>query len=408
MDDDDDDAMMIDVEISTSSIEQGESIEGIIRDDLGEIHLASIDALIVHFTDKSSNPSDIRAFLLTYSLVIQPEELFEKLLARFDSSPPPLLESHPALFWRKVVRLRVVNLLMTWFRTAPCDFFARPALSAAVYEFVEHSVIPGLQMPSSFLQRFKSLSTDPHLVELPLNASYPHPASSALPVPLSRLQDIDPHEVARQLTLLESAIFGRICHRELLDLAWFRHQERAPNIMALIHHNALLSCWIDREMRTVAHGASRRKLAWYFLRLLDHLLSIQSFSTAFPIFKSLHQHLPPVSQLYSSDQTLVSHLSEIYSSQSNWAKMRALIRDSSPPLIPYIGMYLTDLTFIQETSTDAPPFISPPSNSHPLLLKFRKLKIVASVIIEVQQLTLLSHNFLPIPQLQDFLKSCFI
>lgn len=51
----------------------------------------------------------------------------------------------------------------------------------------------------------------------------------------ARVVDLDPVEIARQLTMRESTLFSAITAEEL----WYKgagHSERAPNVVALIDH----------------------------------------------------------------------------------------------------------------------------------------------------------------------------
>ena len=44
----------------------------------------------------------------------------------------------------------------------------------------------------------------------------------------------------------------------------------------------------------------------------------------------------------------LERLNELLSPQSSFQRLRETLRSANPPLVPYFGMFLSDLTFIEE------------------------------------------------------------
>jgi len=87
--------------------------------------------------------------------------------------------------------------------------------------------------------------------------------------PLSLL-DIDPTEIARQLTLIEFGLYRSIMPQECLGQAWTKtatRHEKAPNIMAMIARFNQVSRWIATEI--VKETNIRRRGD-----LLNHVINI--------------------------------------------------------------------------------------------------------------------------------------
>lgn len=83
----------------------------------------------------------------------------------------------------------------------------------------------------------------------------------------------------------------------------------------------------------------------------------------------------------------------------NYKALRAAIHSSNPPIIPYFGMYQSDLTFIEEGNPDLLKDYDPP------LINFHKRRLYAQVLIdEVQQYQQAPHNLTKIPMLQELLE----
>lgn len=97
-----------------------------------------------------------------------------------------------------------------------------------------------------------------------------------------------------------------------------------------------------------------------------------------------------------------AELSDLMDSNQSYRKFRDVLHSVDPPCIPYLGMYLTDLTFIEEGN---------PNNIHPpdadegvLLINFSKRKLVYNVILEIQQYQQTAYNLQPVEQIQTFLR----
>lgn len=84
------------------------------------------------------------------------------------------------------------------------------------------------------------------------------------------LLDLDPTEVARQLTLVEYGLYKNIMPQECLGQAWTKtatRTEKAPNIMAMIARFNQVSRWVATEI--VKEQNPRRRGD-----LLSHIISI--------------------------------------------------------------------------------------------------------------------------------------
>ena len=75
-----------------------------------------------------------------------------------------------------------------------------------------------------------------------------------------KLADLDPLEVARQITLIEYDLFSKIKPREFVGLSWMKDDKEtlAPNIMKMIRWSNHIITWIVTEIVTVKdHTRSR-------------------------------------------------------------------------------------------------------------------------------------------------------
>ncbi|EFA80500.1 Ras guanine nucleotide exchange factor [Heterostelium album PN500] len=83
------------------------------------------------------------------------------------------------------------------------------------------------------------------------------------------------------------------------------------------------------------------------------------------------------------------------SCESSYKTYRELLHNTDPPCVPYIGVYLTDLTFIEEGN---------PNIIGNNLINFSKYTLLYKVISEVQQYQWSEYNLNYVPIIQTFIK----
>lgn len=87
-------------------------------------------------------------------------------------------------------------------------------------------------------------------------------------------------------------------------------------------------------------------------------------------------------------------------STKNFGEYRESLHLANPPCIPFFGVYLTDLTFIE----DGIPSIIKKST----LINFAKRAKTAEVIRDIQQYQNVPYPLAPVPELQDYILSNMI
>lgn len=82
----------------------------------------------------------------------------------------------------------------------------------------------------------------------------------------------------------------------------------------------------------------------------------------------------------------------------NFTEYRLIVHSVNPPCIPFLGIYLQDLTFIEDGNPD---FLRKSSN----LINFAKRHKTAEVIRELKQFQNFAYNFHAINEFQYFIKA---
>ncbi len=99
--------------------------------------------------------------------------------------------------------------------------------------------------------------------------------------PLLTWRDVPVVEVARQLTLMDFALFGQVSEAELLSLGWLSDEERdrrlAPNVCALLQRFAVLERWVSGCVLRERGTAPQLATVSYFIDLAKTMLTVICF-----------------------------------------------------------------------------------------------------------------------------------
>ena len=89
------------------------------------------------------------------------------------------------------------------------------------------------------------------------------------------------------------------------------------------------------------------------------------------------------------------------SGQKNWANYRGNLKAAVPPCVPYLGVHLSDLVFVEQGNSDFLP--SPSGNGE--VINFAKRLMWATIIQEVEVFQKQPYNLVRFPSVAEFLKA---
>uniref|UniRef100_A0A3Q2Q6Z4 Ras protein specific guanine nucleotide releasing factor 1 n=1 Tax=Fundulus heteroclitus TaxID=8078 RepID=A0A3Q2Q6Z4_FUNHE len=75
-------------------------------------------------------------------------------------------------------------------------------------------------------------------------------------------------------------------------------------------------------------------------------------------------------------KALIDKLQKLVSSEGRFKNLREALKNCDPPCVPYLGMYLTDLAFIEEGT---------PNYTEDNLVNFSKMRMISHIIREIRQ-----------------------
>jgi len=380
----------------------------------GKVKGATFPALIERLTIHDSHDSSFtQTFLLTYRSFASSMEVIDALIKRFCIKPPPQLTNPQDLkIWNEKkampIRLRVCNVLKSWIETYSLDLQGNADDAKAmnvVRQFCgsqangEHATLV-----NAIMKAFEKRDTGGQKLLLNLSKEAPPPI---LPKNLNyiRFRDIDPLEIARQLTIMESKTYTQIQPIECLNKAW-SEKENSPaiNVKAMIEFSNKTTGWVATAILRENDLKRRAEILKHFILVADKCYNLNNFNTVMSIlagFNSspIHRLKRTWEQLNKKTTDIFENLERVINPQKNYAQYRENLHSVNPPCVPFLGVYLTDLTFIEDGNTNT-------LKSNNQLINFSKQTKTAEVIREIQQYQNQPYNLNPVREIAEYILMC--
>jgi son of sevenless-like protein len=378
----------------------------------------TIDGLVEQLTRHDRLDSGFNGtFLLTYRSFTSAKELFEMLVKRWSIQPPAGITQDDYQTWvdkkQKPIQFRVVNILKSWLDTYWMEEPGEESTGLIMRmlgfakDFVATTNTPGAApLISTIEKRMKGIEAPAKTLVLTLNQSTPPPI---LPKNMRKLKflDIDSTEFARQLTAIESRLYGKIKLVECLNKTWQRklqpgEPDPAANIKALILHSNQLTNWVAQMILNQADVKRRVIVIKHFVSVADKCRQLSNFSTLTSIISALgtapiHRLSRTWQQVNGKTKDTLESMRKLMGSTKNFAEYRDTLHKAVPPCVPFLGVYLTDLTFIE----DGIPSIIKKTT----LINFAKRAKTAEVIRDIQQYQNVPYPLQPVPELAEYILS---
>ncbi|XP_072924149.1 ras-specific guanine nucleotide-releasing factor RalGPS2-like [Hemitrygon akajei] len=165
---------------------------------------------------------------------------------------------------------------------------------------------------------------------------------------------VPPQQFANQITLLDAAVFRSIQPEELSSCAWNKKGKYslAPNVVASTRRFNQVSFWVVREILTKQMLKTRVDVLSHFIKMAKKLLNLNNLHGLMAVISALQSS--PIFRLSKTwmllsrkDKATFEKLETLLSKEDNYKELRAYISClRNKPCIPYLGTYLSDLTYI--------------------------------------------------------------
>ncbi|KAI5456313.1 ras guanine nucleotide exchange factor domain-containing protein [Mariannaea sp. PMI_226] len=396
----------------------------------------SLPALVERLTTHESTPDAtfVSTFYLTFRLFCAPVRLAEALIERFDYVAESTHMAGP-------VRLRVYNIFKGWLESHWRDETDRGALNLII-PFSEVKL--GSVLPSAgrrLLELAQRVSGDsssvPRLVSsmgktntsiaqyIPIDTPLPSPAISKsqtnllsafkLGVSNPTILDFEPVEIARQLTIKQMNIFSAILPEELLGSQWMKKGGvDAPNVKAMSSLSTDLSNLVAETILQHPEIKKRAAVIKQWIKIAHQCLELHNYDGLMAIICSLNSST--ISRLRKTwdavsakRKEMLRTLQVLVEPSQNNKVLRTRLHDHVPPCLPFLGMYLTDLTFV-DIGNPATKQMSLGSDSEEdgsngiTVINFDKHTRTAKIIGELQRFQI-PYRLVELPDMQDWMSA---
>lgn len=302
--------------------------------------------------------SYMAAFIATYRSFTTPQVLLERLLQRFEVPSSPLLTAQETT----AVQQRVPVVLKYWVEVQPDDF--DDTALTKLTDFAKSKVAPVQPEVAALL--VQAIEKQAHLRKN-RRANFEAPpidfatTSKGQYTAAELLMLMHAHEVARQLTLIDHALYCTIHPTELLSQSWVKasRQHRSPNVIGMVTRLNRIALWVAAVVLWQESEELRSRALCKFVEIAVELRALNNFHTLMGIIAGLNSASCSRTRLRLTwagvPAQLLASLSELealMSPQSSWKSYRAAVRSAKMPCLPYLGCYLGDLIGVDEGNPD--------------------------------------------------------
>ncbi|KAI5840821.1 ras guanine nucleotide exchange factor domain-containing protein [Morchella snyderi] len=412
---------------SLSSMERCHSEDLAFNKD-GQIIGGTLPALVERLTIHDSTPDAVfvATFYLTFRQFTTPQDFAAALVERFEEADEGTGLASP-------VHLRVYNVFKGWLES-----HWRHGIDDAALDIINNFASDDLKLvlPAAG-KRLEALAKKVTQVDGPLvprlvsgigkataQAQYSLPEAPAPTPNVTRNQlqllrngfsglgtqptilDFDPLELARQFTVKESKMFCSIKPEELVALEWNKkNNPTAPNVLAMSSLSTDLAHLVAETILDVSDIKRRAVVIKHWIKIADRCLELNNYDSLMAIMCTLNastiSRLKKTWELVSQKTKLVlENLRSIIDVSKNHAVLRARLRNHVPPCLPFLGTFLTDLTFIDVGNPSKRPVSIDGSTKQ--LINFDKHVKTARVISELQRFQI-PYRITEVPEMQDWI-----
>ncbi|KAM4036796.1 ras-specific guanine nucleotide-releasing factor 1 isoform 2-T2 [Anomaloglossus baeobatrachus] len=302
---------------------------------------------------------------------------------------------------RRAATNRVLNVLRHWVSKHAQDFETNLQLKSKVISFLEEVI----HNPELLAQERKAAANiirtltqeDPGDSQVTLEEI----EHMVLNSPVEPFESLSALEMAEQVTLLDHLIFKKIPYEEFFGQGWMKadKNERTPYIMGTSKHFNHMSNLIATEILRSEEPAIRGCTIEKWVAVADICRCLHNYNAVLEITSSLNRSAifrlkRTWIKVSKQTKTLIDRLQKLVSSEGRFKNLREALKNCDPPCVPYLGMYLTDLAFIEEGT---------PNYTEDGLVNFSKMRMISHIIREIRQFQQTSYKIEHQPKVTQYL-----
>ena len=395
----------------------------------GQVVGGSLRALVEKLTAHQATPDAmfVFAFYLTFRLFSSPVEFAQALAERFDYIGETPHAAGP-------VRLRVYNVYKGWLESHwrhDCDSialdfvmtFAKTTLMATLpsagkrlAELVDKVILAQGPVVPRLVSSIGKTNT--------ATAQYVHPDTPLPPPILNKkdanllkqwrtcetsvsILDFDPLELARQFTLKASRLYCAILPEELLAREWMKTSgSLAVNVRAMSTLSTDMANLVADSILQLEEPKKRAAIIKHWIKIANKCLELNNYDTILAILSSLNSatifRLKRTWEAVSQKtKATLDQLQTIMDHSRNYAVLKGRIQDQVPPCLPFVGMYLTYLNFVDVGNQPSRNLST--GNGEMTVINFDKHMRTARIISDLLRFQI-PYRLTEVPELQAWMQ----
>ncbi|KAI8894984.1 ras guanine nucleotide exchange factor domain-containing protein [Globomyces pollinis-pini] len=389
----------------------------------GRVNAGSFKALAMRLTlhNQSVDKTYLNTFLMTFHQYGTATELFNFLKTRYLLIPQETLDTKEFEMWklkeRKPVQINVCKVLKQWieeywiedYDDVCLDDIHHLASGAIMQEHKEHAMeildLVQKRVAADVVGGNKSIHAKTKQFGQGRKVAQPILPKSGLA--RLTLLDLNPLEIARQLTLINSAHFLNISISDLTNQTWLKKEtgdSSCQSINDMIRLAKKTTTWVVCRIVQERDLKRRAIILSFFIEIADHCLKMENYNTAIAI--QLAFNTPSIKRLNQTWQYLTPSIREtamrlksITDEQDNFFNYTKHIQKRETSIIPYLQVHLTQLQTLNNLS-DTLMIESQP------LIHFKKYTDMSVIIQELktfQGQSEFTNQYMKVKEIQDYL-----
>ncbi|XP_030734302.2 ras-specific guanine nucleotide-releasing factor 1 isoform X1 [Globicephala melas] len=311
------------------------------------------------------------------------KEKYRRMSLASAGFPPDQRNGDKEFVIRRAATNRVLNVLRHWVSKHSQDFETNDELKCKVISFLEEV----MHDPELLTQERKAAANiirtltqdDPGDSQITLEEL----TQTAEGVKAEPFENHSALEIAEQLTLLDHLVFKKIPYEEFFGQGWMKLEknERTPYIMKTTKHFNDISNLIASEIIRNEDINARVSAIEKWVAVADICRCLHNYNAVLEITSSMNRSAifrlkKTWLKVSKQTKTLIDKLQKLVSSEGRFKNLREALKNCDPPCVPYLGMYLTDLAFIEEGT---------PNYTEDGLVNFSKMRMISHIIREIRQ-----------------------
>ncbi|KYQ92815.1 Ras guanine nucleotide exchange factor [Tieghemostelium lacteum] len=222
--------------------------------------------------------------------------------------------------------------------------------------------------------------------------------------------DYNAQDIAKQLALMEFKMFQQIKMKEIYFKSWTSPKTKydtSPNVMKLITNSNRIANWVATEIVTTPHPKKRVEVLKRMISIAEYCKKFNNYNSLMEIISGLNNS--SVSRLKETWKNLPSsyfkslnQMQNFLNTNENWKFYRQALKSRQIPCLPYLGLFLQDINFVEDGNSNTIP-------DEEELINFKKMSLLTNVFSEIQYFQKHPYySFTNQPHVQVFLESDLI